>query len=256
MSAAELTTEGAREQRLAATFVELADTMVDDFDVADFLHLLVERVAEVLDASEVGLMLADAAGRLHVMAASNERTHLLELFQLQNEEGPCLDCFRNGRPVASDDLEADRERWPDFVPAALDAGFRSVQALPMRVRAQVLGALNVFGADVGALTEADQAIGQAMADVATIGLLQERSVRDSQLTAEQLQIALDSRIVIEQAKGVLAEQATLDMGDAFARLRTYARNHNRRLSEVAREVVDGSRTAQSLLADARAETTR
>ena len=229
----------AREQRVVESFVELADTLVDDFDVLDLLHTLVERCVELLDIAESGLLLADQAGNLQVMAASNERTHLLELFQIQGEQGPCLDSYRQGEPVTSDDLDADRERWPDFVPKALDAGFHAVHALPMRLRGDVIGALNLFGTEVGALPPADATLGQAMADIATIGIIQERSVQDAQHTAAQLQHALDSRVIIEQAKGMLAEHGELSMAEAFERLRHHARDHNLRLSDVARDVVDG-----------------
>jgi hypothetical protein len=228
------------EARLAATFVELADTLTDDFDVIEFLHVLTTRCVELLEASAAGLMLADEVGELHVMASSTERTRLLELFELQNADGPCLECFTTGVPVASPDLEREGHRWPRFSVEARAAGFRAVQALPMRLRRTTIGALNLFGAEVGAPSQSDSAVAQAFADVATIGILQERLVHEAQTTTAQLQTALNSRIAIEQAKGVLAERARIDMDEAFRALRAYTRNGHHRLSDVARGVVDGT----------------
>jgi transcriptional regulator with GAF, ATPase, and Fis domain len=224
---------------LSATFVELTDTMVADFDVIDFLHVLTSRSAELLDVSAAGLLLADPRGELRVIAASSEAARLLELFQLQSDEGPCLDCFRSGQPVTATELSAD-QRWPRFAAAAGQAGFTSVQALPMRLREQVIGALNLFRATPGAFDPASVRIGQALADVATIGLLHERSMRRSDILNEQLQTALNSRVVIEQAKGKLAERLGIDMNQAFTLLRDQARNRNQRLSDLARAFVDGT----------------
>ena len=224
---------------LSETFVELTDTMVADFDVIDFLHLLTDRSARLLDVAAVGLLLADPRGELRVVAASSEAARLLELLQLEGDQGPCLDCFRSGIPVTSADLGAD-ERWPQFAVSASLAGFGAVQALPMRLRDQVIGALNLFRDTPGGFNPDDVRIGQALADVATIGLLHERSIRRSDALNEQLQSALNSRVVIEQAKGKLAERLGLDMSEAFAVLRDHARSSNRRLSEVARAFVDGT----------------
>jgi transcriptional regulator with GAF, ATPase, and Fis domain len=226
-------------QLLNATFVELTDTMVAGFDVIDFLHVLTNRSVELLGVSAAGLLLADPRGELRVVAASSEAVRLLELFQLQNDQGPCLDCFRSGQPVAAVDLEAEAERWPRFSAAAGDAGFGAVQALPMRLREQVIGALNLFRAEPGAFDAEDIRVGQALADVATISLLHERSMRHSDALNEQLQTALNSRVIIEQAKGKLAERLGLDMGQAFELLRDLARNGNLRLADVARALADG-----------------
>jgi transcriptional regulator with GAF, ATPase, and Fis domain len=204
---------------LSETFVELTDTMVAGFDVIDFLHVLTDRSVQLLDVSAAGLLLADPRGELRVVAASSEAARLLELFQLQNDQGPCLDCFRAGRPVAAADLAAEAQRWPRFAAAAQQAGFAAVQALPMRLRDQVIGALNLFRAVPGAFDPADIRIGQALADVATISLLHERSMRHSDTVNEQLQTALNSRVIIEQAKGKLAERLGLDMDQAFSVLR-------------------------------------
>jgi transcriptional regulator with GAF, ATPase, and Fis domain len=225
---------------LSDTFVELADTMVADFDVIDFLHLLTDRSVALLAASAAGVMLADPRGELRLAAASSEQAGLLELFQLQNDQGPCLECFRTGQPVTASDLTGPAQRWPRFAQAAAQAGFRTVEALPMRLRDQVIGALNLFRAEPGPLDPADLRIGQALADVATIGLLQERNVRRRETVSEQLQGALNSRVVIEQAKGKLAERLGIDMDRAFKMLRDYARNSNQRLTDVARDFVDGA----------------
>jgi ANTAR domain/GAF domain len=225
---------------LSDTFVELADTMVAEFDVIDFLHLLTDRSVALLAASAAGVVLADPRGELRLAAASSEEAGLLELFQLQNDQGPCLECFRTGRPVTAGDLTGSAQRWPRFAEAAAASGFRAVEALPMRLRDQVIGALNLFRAEAGPLDPADLRIGQALADVATIGLLHERNVRRGEAVAEQLQAALNSRVIIEQAKGKLAERLGIDMDRAFTMLRTYARNTNQHLTDVARTFVDGA----------------
>lgn len=228
------------EQQLAEAFVELADTLVDDFDVVDFLHQVTVRCAQVLGVSAAGVLLTDQRGALRVVAASTEQTRLLELLQSQTDQGPCPECFHTGRPVAVADLSTAASRWPRFVAQARQIGFASVHALPMRLRTTVIGALNLFGTRPGALAEDTVRLGQAMADVATIGLLQARAIRDRQALAEQLQTALNSRIVIEQAKGVIAERRRLDMDASFTLLRGTARTNNRRLSELARAVIDGT----------------
>jgi GAF domain-containing protein len=226
-------------QLLSETFVELTDTMVADFDLIDFLHVLTSRSVELLNVSAAGLLLADPRGELRVVAASSEAARLLELFQLQSDEGPCLECFRSGQPVSVADLSAG-QRWPQFAAAAEGAGFRAVQALPMRLRDQVIGALNLFRATAGPFDAEAVHVGQALADVATIGLLHERNMRRSDTLNEQLQAALNSRVIIEQAKGKLAERLNIDMDRAFTMLRDYARNNNQHLTNVARDFVVGT----------------
>ncbi len=225
---------------LSDTFVELADTMVAEFDVIDFLHMLTDRSVALLAASAAGVVLADPRGELRLAAASSEKAGLLELFQLQNDQGPCLECFRTGRPVTASDLTGPAQRWPRFAEAAAQSGFRAVEALPMRLRDQVIGALNLFRTELGPLDPADLRIGQALADVATIGLLHERNVRRREAVAEQLQAALNSRVIIEQAKGKLAERLGIDMDRSFTMLRDYARNTNQHLTDVARTFVEGA----------------
>jgi transcriptional regulator with GAF, ATPase, and Fis domain len=230
------------DRQVAAAFVELADTLVDDFDVVDFLYQVTVRCAEVLGVSAAGVLLTDQRGALRVVAASTEQTRLLELLQIQTDQGPCPECFHTGRPVAVADLSAATaaSRWPRFVAEARKAGFASVHALPMRLRTDIIGALNLFGTRADALDEDTIQLGQALADVATIGLIQARAIRQRETLAEQLQTALNSRVVIEQAKGVIAERRRLDMDQSFALLRRTARTNNRQLSELARAVVDGS----------------
>jgi hypothetical protein len=230
----------SREQRIATTFVELADTLVADFDVIDFLHTLATRSVELLGATAAGIMLADPHGELKVMASSTEEARLLELYELQNNEGPCLDCYRTGLPVTRDGVAAMQLAWPAFTPRLQQLGFHSAQALPMRLRSETIGALNLFGAEPGPLSEADLGIGQAMAHVATVGLLQERAITARKLLATQLQTALTSRVVLEQAKGILAQRTGLSLDHAFQLMRGYARSNNRRLSDIATAIIDGS----------------
>ena len=227
-------------ERLAQVFVELADTLVDDFDQVDFLQTLTDRSVELLGADAAGLMLADQRGALQLMASTTERARDLELFELQVREGPCLDCFASGRAVVNVDLTEARERWPVFTPAAVGAGFRATHALPLRLRRQVLGAVNLFTVEPRRLDDVHLAIGQAMADVATIGLLHERNLREQAVLSEQLQAALHSRVLIEQAKGVLAARAGIGVAEAFVRMRAHARRHGVPLTGVAAAVIDGT----------------
>jgi GAF domain-containing protein len=225
-------------QRLVRVFVEVADTLVDEFDLIDFLHMLTARTATLVDAAAAGLLLADQRGQLEFLAASDETTKLLELFQVQTSEGPCLDAFHTATPVVNADLADAASRWPRFAPRATAAGFHSVHAFPLRLRSQVIGALNVFGREPGpSLAAADVPIVQALADVAAIGLLQERAIRRGELLTEQLQGALNSRIIIEQAKGAIAQARGVNVDEAFTLIRTYARAHSRRLSDIAHTIV-------------------
>lgn len=224
-------------QRLAEVFVDVADTLVEEFDLIEFLQMVTSRTAELTSASAAGLLLADARGNLAFMAASEESAELLELFQVQNQEGPCQDCFRSGTPVVNADLTNADETWPAFAPRAVAGGFRSVHAIPLRHQSEVIGALNLFGTDIGRLEPDDVRIVQSLADIATIGLLQERTIRQGAVLAAQLQSALNSRITIEQAKGALAQLHDISVDEAFRMLRDYARRTQQRLSQVAGEVV-------------------
>jgi transcriptional regulator with GAF, ATPase, and Fis domain len=233
----------SREQRITQVFIELADTLVDEFDVVDFLRTLAEVSVELLDVDAAGLMLADEDGVLRVIASSDDQVELLELFELQQDEGPCPECFRTGSPVVNVDLG----HWPEFAAAAAAGGYASAHALPLRLRRQVIGALNLFRTSTEPLGEDDIALGQALSDIATIGLLHERQLRGQQVLAEQLQHALSSRVLIEQAKGMLAERADLSLSEAFTAMRSYARGTGQRLSVVAHGVLDGSLETSALL---------
>ena len=229
-----------REALFARTLVELADSLVADFDVVDLLCLLAERCVEVLDVGAAGLMLASPQGDLRVIASSSEAMRVLELFELQAQEGPCLDCYRTGEPVVNDDLAAADGRWPRFAPEALAAGFTAANAVPMRLRGSVIGALNLFHVGPVGVTAVDMQSAQALADVATIGILQHRAAVEAQVLNEQLNQALSSRVVIEQAKGMISERLSVDMDKAFRILRQHARAHNLRLADLARQITEGS----------------
>lgn len=228
-----------RDNILSHTFVELADTLVGDFDVTDLLQRLVEHCVELLEADAAGLLLSNQRGGLELMASSTEASRLLELFQLQGREGPCLDCFHTGEKVIVTDLTAMADRWPSFTLKAREQGFSAVHAIPLRLRDDVIGAMNLFNHEPRSLTESDVTLAQALADIATIGILQERAIQNRGIIVEQLQGALNSRVVIEQAKGLLANAGSLDMDDSFKLLRWAARSSRRRLADVALDLVEG-----------------
>jgi GAF domain-containing protein len=236
----------AREDLVARTFVELADTLVEGYDPIEFLHRLAERCVSLLGVAEAGVVLVGSEGQLRALASSSERMHLIELIEVQRQDGPCLDCWRSGEAVREDHLTAAVARWPHFATPALDAGFASVYAVPMRLRDECLGALNLFANEPCGLVEPNETLAQAMADVATIGILHERFIRQREEVSEQLQVAFNTRVVLEQAKGVVAEAARVDMDEAFALLRGYARHHNLLLSEVARRVIGGDLATEVL----------
>jgi GAF domain-containing protein len=244
-----------REEWLARTFVELADTLVADFDVIELMSTLVDRCSELLESSLVGLALADPQGQLRVLASSTERMRVLELIEIQSDEGPCRDCFRAGSRVVNQRLDEAVDRWPRFAAAARAAGFQMVHALPMRLRNETIGAMNIFNANLVELTSPEVNLAQALADAATIGILQERAVSQGVQLAGQLQLALNSRIVVEQAKGVVAERLQIGMDEAFDLMRGYSRGQRRRLSEVAGALIEGSLSVNDLSA-ARAQSGR
>jgi transcriptional regulator with GAF, ATPase, and Fis domain len=232
-------TGGLREQLVARAFVSLADTLVDEYDVIELLTRLVGYSMQLLGADAGGILLADTHDVLRVVAASNEDARLTELMQLQNDQGPCLDCYRHGAPVDVADIGAAADRWPRFVAAAMRRPvFHAVHALPLRLRGRAIGALNLWHHRSFSMRTDDLVLGQALADVATIAILQERAIRRAEVLNEQLQGALNSRVIIEQAKGLLAQHATLQMDKAFDLMRRYARAHNQRLAEVARALTE------------------
>jgi hypothetical protein len=233
-------------ENLAETFVRLADTLVADFDSVEFMHLLADRCVETLEVEAAGILLVDHHGELQVVGASSEQARVLELFELQNRRGPCMECYRTRMPTSVVDLKKGPQRWPDFSSMAVAAGFGAVHALPMRLRAETIGALNLFTVQPGALGDGTVRIAQAMADVATIGLLQARVISHGELLAEQLQYALHGRVLIEQAKGVLAERLQIDMGEAFEILRSYARKRNMFISKLSELVIAGELTMSTL----------
>ncbi|QCW49287.1 GAF and ANTAR domain-containing protein [Nocardioides dongxiaopingii] len=241
-----------RERDLIRAFVDLSHELVDDYDIVDMLTKLTANCAELLNVASAGLLLADSSGVLHLAASSSERAHDLELFQLQRDEGPCLDCFRGGKPIVVPELAAAEDQWPSFTHAARSAGFQSVHAVPMRIRTRVLGALGLFGDGVGRLDDEDLELAQALVHVASVAIINEKSAADLETVNTQLQRALDSRVVLEQAKGIVANAGEVNVRDAFVLLRHYARDHGRKLTDVAAEVVSRDLRSTTVLEHARA----
>jgi GAF domain-containing protein len=231
-----------REQHMTEVFVEVADSLIDDFDLIDFLQQLSVRCMELLNVAAVGILLADQHDILQTMAASDEHTRLLELFALQHDQGPCVDCYKSGQARTNINLTDPKvtAAWPAFAARAAETGFVATNALPLRLRGRVIGALALFQTDPGPLSNEDITLAQALADMATIAILQQRTLDQSQVERAQLQYALTSRIVLEQAKGILAERWHISVDDAFAAFRGYARAHNLQLARLAREIANGT----------------
>jgi GAF domain-containing protein len=237
-----------REQQLTEVFVEVADSLIDDFDVIDFLQKLSVHCMELLDVAAVGILLADENGRLHLLAASDEHTRLLELFALQHDQGPCVDCYRDGLPRTNISLTdpAAATLWPQFARGAESIGFVATNALPLRLRGRVIGALSLFQTAPEPLSDQDVTLAQALADVATIAILQQRTLAHSEAERDQLQYALNSRIVIEQVKGILTERWQMPIDEAFSVFRAYARAHNHKLSALARDIAEGTQDTDTI----------
>lgn len=230
-----------REHRVSRAFVSLADTMVDEFDLTEFLHMLVDHCVDLLGVDAAGVLLSDQRGGIRMAAASSERAELLAVFAAETDGGPCVECVHTGQPVSSTDLVAEAERWPRYAAAAEACGFRAAHALPLRLRRNVIGTLSLLNVEPDGVHSMSAQLGQALADVATIGILQQRSIDHAEIATEQLQTALNSRVIIEQAKGMLAAHSgTLTPEQSFTSLRGYARSHHHRLSELARQVIDGT----------------
>ncbi|WP_157002585.1 GAF and ANTAR domain-containing protein [Agromyces laixinhei] len=240
-------TESSREARLNTAFVTLADTLTDEYDVVDLLHTLMNETIEVVDAQASGLMLANGHNELELVASTSERADFVEVMQLNAGSGPCVQCFGEGRAVSVADVSETGAAWTEFRAAALLQGFHSVHAVPLRLRSETIGAMNLFRTSTGVLSDRDAAVAQALADVATIGILQERIIRETAIVTEQLQRALDSRILIEQAKGVVAESAGVEMEEAFAMLRDHARSSNLTLRSIAEGVVGRTLEVRNLV---------
>jgi GAF domain-containing protein len=230
----------AREADIVQALVDMADTLVDEYDIIDVLTVLTERTVDLLGVSAAGVMLVSPQGDLRLAASSSETMRVLELFELQAQEGPCLDAFRTGETTEHENLRASSGRWPTFSAAALEAGFQSIFAIPLRLRDTTIGALNLFSVDMVPMDERDVVVARAFADLATISVLRHRVTTEAQVLNEQLSSALTSRVVIEQAKGVIAERAGIDLVEAFARLRNFARNQRFLLTDVARMAIDGT----------------
>ncbi len=237
-----------RQVSLAERFVALADTLVDDYDVVEVLDGLMGTCLELLDVDQAGLLLNDAQGNLQRVASSSEEARLLELLQVQTREGPCFEAVQTGESIIVEDIAQHRDRWPTFAAHAAADGFNSVYAFPMRLRSATIGGLNLFGAERDALDEESRVIAKALADIATIGILQQRSIHRTSLLAENLQRALNTRVVVEQAKGILSERGNLPMDATFDLLRSYARSHNLKLSVLAHSIVYPPHLADAVLA--------
>jgi GAF domain/ANTAR domain len=240
-------TDTPRETRVLDAVVTLVDSLLDDFDVVDLLTELTEKCSQLLDVESAGLLLADPLGKMRLLAATSEATRELELFQLQADEGPCVDSYSTGQPVSVADLRTEADRWPRFVPAALDAGFASVHAVPMRAAGLVLGALGLFGTRSGALNDADLLVGQSLAHIASVAILQEHPPTPTTVLP-QLRSALTNRILVEQAKGFLRESLDISVEQAFHLLRSYARARGDHLTDVARRLMTDRQARPALLA--------
>lgn len=237
----------SRERHVIRAFVELSNELVDGYDIIELLTSLTTSCAQLLDVASAGLLLSDNKGTLHLIAASSERTHHLEAFQLQRNEGPCLDCFHDGKAVLVPDLAEEQQRWPHFYQGASRAGFVSVHALPMRLRGTVLGTLGLFGENVGRLNDDDLALAQSLVHVASVAIVNEKSAADRTTVNNQLQHALTGRVALEQAKGIIAHVGGLEMDEAFNALRRYARDHRRKLSDVVNQVVNRELRGEDIL---------
>jgi GAF domain-containing protein len=229
-----------QERTMLEAFVTLADSLVGDYEVNEFLRMLMERCAEVFEVTTAGVMLESADGHLRIAAALSAEMEELEQAEVDNEDGPCHEAYRTGEPVVADDLDTSdvADRWPRVVDRMREMGLKAVYAFPLRLRDDRIGALNLYRAAPGAFRDEDVRLAQAMADVATIGILQVRKLESAEQRAGQLQHALDSRVVIEQAKGIVSARRDVSVDEAFHAIRRHARSHGRNIHEVARSIIE------------------
>jgi GAF domain-containing protein len=240
-----------REQRINEAFVKVADTLMDSYDIVDLLSTLVNECTDLLGVDAGGMLIADTFGNLELVASTSEEAEFVEVMQLAAGAGPCVECFTSGAAVSVADIRDTDGVWPEFSAAALQRGFRSLHATPMRLRGRVIGTMNLLGVEPGVFDARDVALAQALADVAIIGILQERSLRDPQIISEQLHLALDTRVMIEQAKGVLSHVHSMSMEGAFRSMRAYARDHGMSLRDVAGGIIDRSITLDPVETESR-----
>jgi transcriptional regulator with GAF, ATPase, and Fis domain len=227
-----------REHQLVETFVTLTDTLVSDYDVVDLLQLLVDNAVELFDASAAGIMLANERQELEVIASTSERSNFIGLMQLDAGEGPCVEAFTTAQTVSVHNPAEMQRRWPRFAAASAALGYASVHSVPLRLRDSTLGSMNLFRETTGALNAQDAVALRALTDVATISALQHRTTEHAALVQTQLQHALDSRVIVEQAKGFLAHTHQIDLDAAFKLLRSYARSHHLRIADTAHDIVN------------------
>ena len=229
----------AREKLTTAAFIEVANALASDYDVGEFLHMLVGRCSEALNSDAVSVLLEAQEGTLQLAAATSERMRELEDLEIRLGQGPCVETYRQGAPVSAGDMRKEQDRWPATAPKAMEIGLLAVNAFPLKVDGDSVGAFNVYREAAGALSDEELRLTQAFADVATVGILRDRKVSEAERRAEQLQGALDSRVLIEQAKGVLAERQGISTELAFDMIRRYARNHHRKLRGVCQQIIAG-----------------
>lgn len=229
------------------TFVELADTLVSNYDIGEFLYLLVERCQDVLQVDAGGVLLESPDGTLNLAAATSEKMSRLEESEISNNEGPCFEAYRDVKQIVAEDLQLTLEQWPNVTQVALDMDLHSVYAFPLRLRDDCIGALNLYREHPGPFDDRDVRLAQAFADVAAIGILQQRQIIEAQTRADQLQGALNTRVVIEQAKGVLAGKTGVTPDEAFEALRKHARNNRMNVHKLAVRVVEAQSADLSAL---------
>ena len=243
--------DNTREERINDAFVRVAGTLVDNYDVVDLLSTLVHTCTQLLDVQSGGILLADGTGMLELVASTSEEAETVEVMIVAAGAGPCIDSFKTGSVVSVPDIAADSDLWPRFRRTALDQGFRAAHATPLRLHGEVIGAMNLLSTMSGPLSDRDARLAQALADVATVGILHERSFRQPETVTAQLHLALDTRVLVEQAKGVLAHVRSCTMSEAFEALRDYARDHDITLRSAAEGVVNRTIPAEALVPQAR-----